>query len=42
MDLTWLLLLVLAGGLWWLLRWIGHDRVVILDGGMKADRKSVV
>lgn len=22
--------------LWWLLRWLGHDQVVVLDGGFKA------
>lgn len=25
-----------AGRLWWLLRWLGHDRVAVLDGGVPA------
>jgi thiosulfate/3-mercaptopyruvate sulfurtransferase len=34
-----------AGGmyaphLWWLLRWLGHDRVAVLDGGITAWREA--
>ena len=26
----------IAGRLWWMLRWLGHDRVALLNGGIKA------
>jgi thiosulfate/3-mercaptopyruvate sulfurtransferase len=29
-----------AGRLWWLLRTLGHDKVAVLDGGIKAWRKK--
>jgi thiosulfate/3-mercaptopyruvate sulfurtransferase len=27
---------MIAGRLWWLLRWLGHDRAALLDGGLQA------
>jgi len=26
----------IASRLWWMLRWLGHDKVALLDGGLKA------
>ena len=31
---------MIAGRLWWLLRWLGHDRVALLDGGWQAWRAA--
>jgi len=29
-----------AARMWWMLRWIGHDRVAVLDGGWRAWKES--
>lgn len=29
-----------ASRLWWMLRWLGHDRVAVLDGGLAAWRRA--
>jgi thiosulfate/3-mercaptopyruvate sulfurtransferase len=31
---------MIAGRLWWLLRWLGHDQVAVLDGGFQAWQAS--
>ena len=31
---------IFASRLWWMLRWIGHDRVAVLDGGLAGWRRS--
>ncbi|HWY72402.1 MAG TPA: sulfurtransferase [Burkholderiaceae bacterium] len=31
-----------AGRLWWLARWLGHDRVALLDGGWQAALKAAL
>ena len=31
---------MIAGRLWWMLRWLGHDRVALLDGGITQWKKE--
>ena len=32
----------IAARLWWMLRWIGHERAAVLDGGYRAWRKAAL
>jgi len=31
---------IFASRLWWMLRWLGHERVAVLDGGLAAWKRS--